>query len=251
MLLLIRALQRGDVLSPVLMGICFAIYMLYTFRAYMVALQMAPLVLLALVSRATTVPRVLKTLAISIAAFAAFYLLLYATTGFNIISCFRRASELHLLRSGSGFDTLGRYLLRSFGGILAYLASIGFPIAVLAYTALRRQPDVERTVTNNGRTAGYIRAFVWATAICIILVGFSGMVFLETERIWLLFSPLLAVCAAYELHRRSLREGRLAILGVILLSLVFTLAYALPFEHRMGPRFGAAGSTEPSDRPAP
>lgn len=249
-LLFVRGLQRGDLLSPILMGVAFALYTLCTFGAYMLAIHMAAFAGFALLFRSVAWTRIAKIVVISIAAYAGFFLLFYLTTRFNIVACFRKASELHLEQSGPGYDVFGRYLLRSFGGILAYLTAIGFPLCVLAYCALRRQADPRRSGDGDGADPVLIRPFIWATTLAIILIGFSGMIFLETERIWLPFSPLLAICAGYELHRRAAVEGRLAIFGATLLSLTFALGYGLPFEHRLGPRTTSLNVDRPEKSPA-
>jgi len=51
------------------------------------------------------------------------------------------ASAMHLKETGHGFDDPIRYLFRSTGGIIAYLISTSFAIAILPIAAARRSSD--------------------------------------------------------------------------------------------------------------
>ena len=72
----------------------------------------------------------------------------------------------------------------------------------------------------------------WALAGAILFAGFSGGFHGETERVWLFFTPILAVVAGYEWQRRSEREGRGLIVGVIVLVLLGNCAQELFYKHQ-------------------
>jgi len=83
------------------------------------------------------------------------------------------------------------------------------------------------------RGEGLWRAFYWGTLLGILGSAFSGMTFLETERIWLIFTPGLAVPAGAELEERSQREGRWVAVGVIAFALTFSCAYEIMIRHHL------------------
>jgi len=221
--LLVRALNKGDWLSASAFGLSYAIYFFCSFASYMPGIVMAIFLLVGLINRSIPLRRAARVMTISIASFILFFLCLYLFFHFNIIACFKMASAMHLKETGHGFDDPIRYLFRSTGGIIAYLISTSFAIAILPIAAARRSSDQPPLA----------RVFVSATLLGILLAGFSGMSFLETERIWVMFTPALAVAAGAELERREQREGKWIAFGVILFALTFSCAYELVFRHHL------------------
>jgi hypothetical protein len=220
--LLVRASTRGDWFSAAAFGLCFAVYVFFSFASYMLAIVMGMFLLIALINGSISRRRAAGMMGIAIATFVLFFLCLYFLFHFDIIACFRMASAMHLKSPGHGFDDPVRYLFRSTGGILAYLISTSFALAILPIPAAQRHDN----------QPGLRRAFVLGTLLGILLAGFSGMSFLETERIWLIFTPALAVAAGAELERRE-REDKWATVGVLLFALTFSCAYELVFRHHL------------------
>ena len=217
--LFVKALHNRDWHWGVAFGLAYAIYFFFSFASYMPGLVMGLFLLISLINRSVSLRRAALVMGISIVSFIFFFLSLRLFFGFNIIACFKMASAMHLKDPGHGFDDPIRYLLRSTGGIIAYLISTSFAVAILGIAAAKRAP--------------MNRAFVLATLLGILFSGFSGMSFLETERIWVMFTPALAVAAAVELEQREQREGKWTILGVILFALVFSCAWELVFRHHL------------------
>src|SRR5436853_6824575 len=103
--------------------------------------------LVGLINRGISLSRAASLMAIAVGSFVIFYLALDFIFGFNILACFKMASALHLKDPGHGFDDPIRYLFRSTGGIIAYLISTSFAVAILAIAAVRRdgtQPPLSR-----------------------------------------------------------------------------------------------------------
>ena len=221
--LLARAIKRGEWWAASVFGLCFAIYVFFSFASYMLAMLMAMFLLIGLINRSIPLRRAATVIAIAVGTFAIFFLCLRLIFGFDIIACFKMASAMHLKDPGHGFDTPVRYLFRSTGGIIAYLVSTSFAIAILAIAAAFRGEN----------QSPLWRALVLGSLMGILLSGFSGMSFLETERIWLIFTPALAVLAGAELEGREQREGKMVAVGVVLFALTFSCAYELVFRHHL------------------
>jgi len=221
--LLVRAARRGEWWSASAFGLCFAVFVLFSFASYMLALLMGMFVLIGLINRSISARRAASVMAIAVATFVLFFLCLRLFFGFDIVACFKMGSAMHLKDPGHGFDDPIRYLFRSTGGIIAYLISTSFALAILGIAAAKGSADQPRL----------LRAFVLGSLLGILLAGFSGMSFLETERIWLIFTPALAVLAGVELEKCEQREGRWAVVGVILFALTFGCAYELVFRHHL------------------
>jgi hypothetical protein len=221
--LLLRSLNRGGWWNPIAFGLCFAIYVLLSFASYMIALLMGLLVLIAMLNKSISPRRVLHVLSTSVSTFALFFALLHLICGFNIIDCFRTAHAMHLKNPGHGFDHPLRYLFRATGGILAYLVSTSMVIPILAIAAIKR--------TDNDPPLR--RAFTVAAILGLLAAGFSGMSYFETERLWLIFTPALAIVAGAQLEQRSTREGHWLAPGAILMALTFSISYEWVIRHHL------------------
>ena len=225
--LLVRGLKRGESSPAIALGVLFAIYTFCTFATYMAAIFMTLVCATSLHGRLVTLRRVLIFLAIGIGVYVAAFWVLYLVSGFNIVACFRVAVRLHLEQTGSGFSGPARYLLRSTGGILAFLIAAGIPLAILASASVAG-------ILRQKRAAQWAGVFCISTLGAMIVAGCSGMSFLETERIWLFFCVPLAVAAGCELGRRVVIEGTLALTGTILLALANACCYGIFFEQMLG-----------------
>jgi hypothetical protein len=219
--LLTRALKRGELWAAIAFGLTFAVYFFFSFASYMLALVMGIFLLAALITKVVSMSRAASVLLISIGTFIVFFAVLKLIWGFNIIDCYSMAQQMHLQRPGHGFDHPLRYLFRSTGGIIAYLISTSLAIPLLAIAAIARRHDEDRLR----------RAFTIGTLLGLLLSGFSGMSFLETERIWLIFTPALAVIAAAEMERRQHLEGHPLAAAVVLAALTFSCGYEIISRH--------------------
>jgi hypothetical protein len=68
-----------------------------------------------------------------------------------------------------------------------------------------------------------------ALAAVILLAGFAALYNLETDRIWLILTPVLAALAGAELHLRGQNEGQTTTVLVVLLCLATTIAQSVLF----------------------
>src|SRR6185295_5163522 len=128
----------------------------------------------------------------------------------------------HQAQQGNeGFDDLKRYLLRSSGNILAYAVSI-VPLSVLALAA---------AAAARSRMSGAARALVFALLASVVIAGFSGLFYVETERIWIFLTPVFALAAGWTLSQRADREGRDLLTTVFLLILLISCSQEWLFMH--------------------
>ena len=223
--MLVRALGTGSVMAAALLGLAFAFYLLFSFSASILGVLMALTTALAWWRGAVTTRNIVRSGAIAVACLFAGLLLLYVTTRFNLIACFITAIRGHQAQQGNeGFDTLMRWWLRSTGNILAYLTSI-VPMSILAI----------RTVwVGNGakaQAAEMRRSLFIALVATVLLAGFSGLFYVETERIWIFLTPFFALSAGVELARRDEHEGSKAIALILLLVLLISCSQEFLFQH--------------------
>lgn len=223
--MLLRGLRSGSVPAGMLLGLSFAVYLFFSFSASIVGILMAITTALALWRGRVTLTNVFRTGVSSLACLFAVIALLYMTTRFNLIACFITAVTGHQAQQGNeGFDDPARYLLRSTGNILAYLISVA-PLAVLGVSAAwvgwrNKAPQV-----------GGVGALSLATLLTVLIAGFSGLFYVETERIWIFLTPCLALAAGAELSRRSAAEGQRVIYLVFLLILLISCSQEILFMH--------------------
>jgi hypothetical protein len=222
---LIRALRTGSLPHAALCGLSFAIYLFFSFSASILGVLMALTTLLGLVLGAFPLKNVIRTGAVAVACLLTVIVLLYATTRFNLIACFITAVHGHQTQQGNeGFDDIKRWLLRSTGNLIAYLMSI-VPLSILAVGAVfsaKRQAKA---------SAPAARALFIAVALTVLFAGFSGLFYVETERIWIFLTPGFALAAGQEMARRSEIEGRRVIYVTFLLVLMVSCTQEFFFQH--------------------
>jgi hypothetical protein len=163
---------------------------------------------------------VILTAAVAVVTLAFLIIATRLTTHFNLIACFIAAVHGHQEQQGNGgFDDLHRYLLRSTGNIIAYLTST-VPLCILAFAA----------VASKHANALQRSLFIAAVAT-VFIAGFSGLFYLETERIWVFMTPALSLAAGYEALRRGETEDRCLVRAILLLILLITCTQEFFLQH--------------------
>jgi hypothetical protein len=166
---------------------------------------------------------VVRGVGIAVVTFLCLWLLVWASSGCNLIGCLLQGVRDHdRQQMGGAYDNPVRYLIRSTGNVIAYLVFI-FPLGVLAIAgAGSAWRDRARPV---------LRALAPAAVLTIFIAGFSGQFFLETERIWIFMTPALAIVAGAELARRAnVQNGRIARL-VLVIAIAFSCFQEIFWMH--------------------
>lgn len=213
--MLVRGLSRDPLWAGVGLGLSVAVFTLFSFGAYLIALPMGCLLSGALVTGRASVWRASALLGSSIAVFFAFFLALELLAGFSLFACLDEAFRLWWRL----YDGAWEYGLRGSGSLLAYLWAIGFPLSVLAIAALR---GVSREAA-----PALLPLFAWSVMLGLLLGAFSGRIYLEGERILLFYTPLVAIPAGWELARRQREEAGWTPIRVLAIALAFACAYGL------------------------
>lgn len=228
--LLLRGIRTGAWWPPVMLGTIFAAFCLYTFAAALTAVLMTTVAIAALALGFARPAAFLKAGVLSIGVTIALLLALRYWSGFDLVACLGAAMRNEHAHMGSSFDSPLRYLLRSTGNILAFLAGSGIAISAVMLAALPALPALRPRGSD-----GMAGAFAWALAATIVIAAFSGAFHGETERVWLPLAPALAVAAAHGLvvlGRRETPESRSRLFfGVLLTALAASLIQELFFHH--------------------
>jgi hypothetical protein len=219
LLLLMRALKSGSVTAALGLGVWFVLYMFFSFSASILGVLMALTTLIGLWRGAFTLANVIRTGNTSLATLACVIAGLYGTAHFNLIACFIAAVRGH--HAGEGFDDASRWLLRSTGNVIAYLVSIA-PLFILGLSAALRGKDGLRS------PRGVLFLALLAT---VLIAAFSGLFYVETERIWIFLTPVFALAAGWELSRRARIEGPDLLSTVFLLVLLIGCTQEWLFMH--------------------
>jgi hypothetical protein len=206
--------------------VCFSIYLFFSFSASILGVLMGLTALLAWVGGAVRARDLVRIGIVALIALGAAIGALLLLTHFNLVACFITAVRGHEAQQGNGgFDNLTRYLLRSSGNIIAYLMSI-IPLSILAGLAMTR--GLRRDKNSEPRLA---MAMFVALGLTVLLAGFSGLFYAETERIWIFLTPAFALAAGYELARRRSAEGAEIVYLVFLLVLAISCSQEFFFQH--------------------
>ena len=266
--MLVRALRTGSVPAAVLLGASFAAYLFFSFSASILGVLMALTTVIGWWRGAFSIRNVVRTGVVSLACVFGSIVLLYLTTRFNLVACFHAAVHGHQAQQGNkGFDGAIRWWLRSTGNLIAYVTSI-VPLSILAASAVaalwatRRHderanepdgvdtsaspapaplqslddagPGVARrpvAVPSAEQARALAQSFITATVATVFIAAFSGLFYLETERIWIFLTPAFALAAGYELRRRSANDGRAMILLVLFLVIAISSTQEFFFKH--------------------
>jgi hypothetical protein len=223
--LLLRGARTGEWWAGALLGIVFAAFTLFAFTSLMLAVAMGLIVIVGLALKELSLRSGLRTVLVAGVVTVAVFVALHVWSGFSIYECLQQGRADEAAKFGGGFDDATRYLFRSIGHVLAYVVGSGYVLAGFALMAL---PKLWPGRAEN-RLVGIV---AWSLAGAILFAGFSGGFHGETERVWLFFTPLLAVVAGYEWQRRSMHEGSGLIVGVIALVLVGNCAQELFYHHQ-------------------
>jgi hypothetical protein len=170
----------------------------------------------------------LQQIGLSIVAFAVLFFLLYLTTGFQLLDCLREAMRNNSEQMSNGFDDIFRYLFRSTGAVMVYLTAAGLPQAFLALKSMTGAVKVK-----HGRNWQEVLAV--GLPVCLLVSAFSGCFFLETERIWLFFTPFLVISAGVEGDKLYQQSGFRPVAAFLACSLIMAMGYELlhrPFPWR-------------------
>lgn len=229
LLLFLKGLLTGKSVYAVAMGLVFSIYTFFSFSSGFLGLFLAMMFGLLWRYGQVRFSAGLTQITTSIVVFTAFYVILYCSTGFNLQVCLKEAIQNNTNQMSSGFDDVIRYFFRSTGAILVYLMTAGIPLSYLAIRGAVMAAPKEKGCNNLGNLLAI------GLLGCLLVCGFSGFFFLETERIWLIFTPALAVAAAFEAERIYLDRGFSPISVILLSSLLLSVVYELclrPFSWR-------------------
>ena len=178
-------------------GVLLAVCALFSFVVMTIGLLLAALMIVGIITKRHSLVRSIRVGGQTVGVMIVVLFLVWLVLGFNIVECLSIArSNAQELMGASSFDDPTRYLLRSTGNVLAYITYTGAILTSLAVASLRKI------------TPAPLRMAAFATFAALLFSGFSGQFWLETERIWIFFTPMLAVLAAGTLSDRCDPEDR-------------------------------------------
>lgn len=218
--LTLRMLRTGSTVASVGLGLTMAVFALCSFAIYLVALPMICLTGAALATGRAGFGRCAATICTAVVTFALLFGILWLVSGFDLIACLVEADRVTRV---AFVPNATAFALRASGGLLAYALTVGIPITFFAVMSLIRRPDDAQE--------RWIRAFSLAMVLGVLLGGLSGRAYLETERIFMLYTPLLVIPAGWELERRLRREGEIVRTGAVAVALGLACTYGLFVAH--------------------
>jgi len=155
--------------------------------------------------------RVVLDLALILLGFISITFALYIFLDFNIIKCLLTAINLNralIDRITMGTDRLIVYLYSSWGNLLAYCIGSGLVLMGLAVGSLCKMRKVA-----SGNKSNYHYSIALFTTV--VIIGVSGLFYLETERIWLFLSCLMVIPASGLLISIESKKLRLTLISLL------------------------------------
>jgi hypothetical protein len=199
----VRALNTGRLMPAAVAGAAMLVYWLFSFSFAIVAAMLAAIVLLAVVTHTVSWKRAATTSGVLAFVLAIGWLALRVGTGLDLVACMRVAVAQHALQQQNDpYWPLKAYVIRSTGNLLAYalnaptLFALSIPATVMLWPT-RRRPVQQPKRLHSPSLLGPVFFATWLT---VLGAGFSGLFWLETERIWTFLTPFLAIPAAVGLR---------------------------------------------------
>jgi hypothetical protein len=148
-----------------------------------------------------------------LSGFAAVYLSLYVFSGFNLLDCMLNSSHLNMkVMQTNGWDNVWRYLLRSTGNYFGLCVGAGIVLLIL-YS----KPNMNIKSHN-----------LFYTTNAVILFGcFSGLFFMETERVFVCLIPLIVMSASFIIENISAKQKAI----IVIVALTFSVLQELFLQH--------------------
>ena len=189
-----RAIRYGF-----LTGISLSCGMLMTYSTVFIGLFFAVVMLLTLIVDRKGFRRILTLLLIAAVTFAAFYLLMFLFTGFNLLEALQASIRKDKEALGTGYETIGLYLHLSVGNLFAFLIGIGIPMTTVWFR------QIVRTI-RDGQRGAPIDIYVVGYLISLLVIAFSTLFTMEVERVWIFMAPFILLPVAKYLSQRGIAD---------------------------------------------
>lgn len=208
MLLLVLE-KKSTSLAYGLMGVIFFVWSFFSFISFVGGVYI--LIYQLLDTKGRFSKQKIKLYLYAVTSFVTSYLVFKYVIGVDLLDCFIQSLQNNVSLNSSPFDSIIRYLIRSSGNYLNFALGAGLLFGNLFLTA-------ESETVNRHRTTLLITLF---------LLSFSGLFYMETDRVWYCFLPIVAWIASDTLNRYSSLQ-KIIILSISILYLaVFELGFQL------------------------
>ncbi|MFT3785006.1 MAG: hypothetical protein QM770_02415 [Tepidisphaeraceae bacterium] len=212
-----RGLRTGEWWTGLIAGLATYAYAFFSFSVTVFGLTVALALLVQLIARWDRLRNAIVVCVTALVVLACCQLAMQAVTGFDLFKCFRLAVAGHEAQQQSDpFRPAYMWWLRSTGNLLAYAFSVA-PLLGVGFMLLLRRGVLSRPAA----------AWMLATTLALLIGSFGGLFWLETERIWIFFTPILAIAAAASI--RSCTTG-IEQRDTQLLLLIACVALTITFE---------------------
>ena len=160
----------------------------------------------------------------NIFVFILIYFIIYKTTDFDIIQCFRTGiANNSKLMNYDAFDSFTRYLLRSTGNLLAYcIGSLGIIPTILFVLSIKKTTNSAPYPAQN---------WLFTCVLFCLFAAFSTLFVGETERVWLYFTPFILLALAPLLTAWQSVFGWRLVLVLLGANAIITLCIEIFFHH--------------------
>ncbi len=216
--------KTATIFDSLYFGLVVACFFMFSFISIFVIFFFLCYTILLVWHKEVLIIPIFKKIFISIGVFLFFYIVLYVLTEFNILRCFINSlRHRHSIPGYHAFDDFGRYFFRSTGNLIAFLFTIGSPLIVLIFSGL------------SGKSLkGPQKLFLITLITTVITASFSGAFFMETERLWIVFVPMVIVISSIQLSRIYSLQKYHVVYGIFILALLHAFIVEFFIDHSLG-----------------
>ncbi|MFZ5573128.1 MAG: hypothetical protein ACOZF0_22225 [Thermodesulfobacteriota bacterium] len=224
--LFLKALAEDRVVFGILSGLAFSLSIHLSYVTFVAGLIPALAFLIAFFTRTIGTRILVRQTLITLLTICLVGLGIWLLFDLNIITLVLFSiAKNHQTIAFHPFESITYYLLRSTGNLLAFFFVIGAPVLTLCAIGTRYLP---------GRTGSSLFSIFWLSTLGSLLVaGFSELFILETERIWIFFTPALTLMAGHTLDRILPADETASVAGVLACSLIPSMVLELFFRSHL------------------
>jgi hypothetical protein len=219
---IVKYISTNKVLYAFLFGLMISLYLFFSFMSLFYGFFCFILLFVLFINKKISIKQAIAFASVSVGLILCIYFMIFLISGFDLYACFHTSFENEKKQMAySGIGDLTRYFIISSGDLIAYLCVLGVPAIGALILGLKEIKLI---------TGSLFNIIAVSLIITILSITFSNQFFLETERIWIIFTPFVFIVAGYFLERINVLNAVSNVYLIALVAVITTLYLGLKID---------------------
>ncbi|MDF2436241.1 MAG: hypothetical protein K0Q95_617 [Bacteroidota bacterium] len=219
---ILKYVQNYEIRYSVLFGIMVSVYLFFSFMSLFYGFFCFILLFVLFINKKISIRQTCLFAFPALFTIVGIYILVRLASGFDLYNCFLNSFENEKKQmTYAGIGDLTRYLIVSTGNLIAYLCVLGIPATAVLIIGLKEIRLMSSSV---------FHILGISLLITVLAITFSNQFFLETERIWIIFTPFVFIIAGFILEKMNYLSTFINVYFILFLSLLTTLYLGLNID---------------------